>query len=801
MHKPNVSDLNMKLTPSPVCFPRVLSGSIATLLAGACFGMCFSVTSYGLPVGGQVAAGQASISSKEKSMTITAGDRSILNFTKFNIAADESVRFVQPSAKATVLARATDGTPSEIFGRLDANGRVVLANAAGIYFRSGSSISVGGLVAAAGTIADDAFLQNSGQLALRLSGPVENAGQIVAEEHVALLGRTVLNTGSIVAPNGLVALVSGENVLFTEEGGDVAVVQSKGDNTETKDASGDGSSAGRKAAEGSEAGVTHSGKISARSVLLGAGDLYAVGVRHTGKTRAGKVRVEAATKVVVSGEIDVSTQGQTSEDLKPGSIEISGDTVELNGASLLAQGSVRGGNISVTGNEVAVLGGTVLDVSGVDQGSAGAIQISGLNGASAEGSLLARGGENGGDGGVITVLSKGQDILVTGLVTDVSAPAGNSGSVEIVSSEPASFVAFTAEQEGGPNIVAKGETDGEASGGAEVAGGFGETTEGAGVVLLGGGLAEGVSLMVGGGVGGGEAWASGVVLTGGEIKTNGGVLTLGGELGVTGGGAWTSGVVVTGGLIKTKGGVLTLGGEVPPTSAGAGELVLNTGVIALDGGDKPLVQLGGDGVLPPVMYMTNSGGPSVDFTGGSVVLGNVAYGVTQGNVDVPVVVNNFGGTRTGVHSGGANPELLRGGAVSGISTDLQTFVESVGQPVRYMTNSGGPGVVFKGGSVGRVDFVSSDKVDSVASNKVDSAFKVVAAAASQKSGAPALVQPLAAGVSSSFSAFGAAPQGVRDNVSLSSGDALSVGIFRTSAGSQAGDNTADGAASSSEKSR
>lgn len=782
MNKLNVSNLNMKLTPSPVRFPRVLSGSIATLLAGACFGLCLSVTSYGLPVGGQVAAGQAAISSTEKSMTITAGDRSILNFTKFNIAADEAVRFVQPSAKATVLARATDGTPSEIFGRLDANGRVVLANAAGIYFRSGSSISVGGLVAAAGTVTDDAFLQNSGQLALRLSGPVENEGQIVAEEHVALLGRTVLNTGSIVAPNGLVALVSGENVLFTEEGGDVAVVQAKADNTETKDASADGSSVGKKAAEGNQAGVTHAGKISARSVFLGAGDLYAIGVRHTGKTRAGKVRVEAATKVVVSGEIDVSSQAQTSEDLQPGSIEISGETVELNGASLLAQGNVRGGNISVTGNEVALLGGTVLDVSGVDQGSAGEIRISGLNSASAEGSLLARGGENGGDGGVITLLSKGQDLLTAALVTDVSAPAGNSGSVEIVSSEPTLFDTVTAQEEGGPNVFAKGESNGDANGGAEVAGGFEETTGGAGVVFVGGGLAEGVSLTLGGG----EAWTGGAVVTCGVIKPTGGVLTLGGEMAVTGGVAWT-----TGG-IKTTGGVLTLGGEVRRTSVLAEDFVLNKGVISMGGGDNPIVLTGGDAVLPPVMTMTNSEGPGVDFTGGSIVLGNVAYGVTQGNVDVPVVVNNFGGTRAGVESGGANPELLRGGAVSGVSTDLQTFVEAVGHPVMYMTNSGGPGVVFKGGSVNRGDFVSI--------NKVDSTVKVLAAAASLKSGAPAIVRPLAAGFSNSFSSSVAAPQGGRDSASLSAGDALSAGIFRTSAGSPA-DNTADGAASSSEKGR
>lgn len=710
----------MKLTSRPAHFPRVLNGSIATLLVGACLGLCLSETSYGLPVGGQVAAGQASISSNEKSMTITAGDRSILNFTKFNIAADESVRFVQPSAKATVLARATDGTPSEIFGSLNANGRVVLANAAGIYFRSGSSVSVGGLVAAAGTIADDAFLQNSGQLALRLSGPVENAGQIVAEEHVALLGRTVLNTGSIVAPNGLVALVSGENVLFTEAGGDVAVVQANEGNTESTEVLGDGSSVGKVAAAGSPAGVTHSGKISARSVFLGAGDLYAIGVRHTGKTRAGKVRVEAATKVVVSGEIDVSSQTQTSEDLKPGSIEILGETVELNGASLLAQGNVRGGDISVTGNEVAVLGGTVLDVSGVDQGSAGAIRISGLNPANAEGSLLARGGENGGDGGVITLLPKGQDPLAASLVTDVSAPVGNVGSVEVLPSEPVSFVAFTAD------------VDGASNGGAEVGEGFGDATGGAGVLSLGGGLLEGVSLTLGG------------VGTGGE--------------------AWTGGVVVTGGVIGTNTCVLTVGGEVSTTSVGAGELGFNTGVLTLGSGDNSIVMRGSDGVFP-LSGMTNSGVPSGDYTGDVILSANVAYGVTQGSGGTQIVVNNFGGTHTGEISGGTIPELLRGGAIGGSSAGVLTIG------------------------------------DAVALNKVASAVKVLAAAASLKSGAPVIVQPSVAGFSASVSAFGAAPQGARDSVSLSAGDALSTGIFRTSAGSPAGDTSADGAASSSEKNR
>jgi filamentous hemagglutinin family protein len=119
--------------------------------------VCFQSSAFALPAGGQLVAGKGSIDTNGKSMTVTAGDRSIFNFTKFNIGSDEKVKFVQPGKSSSTLARATDGTPSEIFGRLESNGRLVLANAAGIYFRSGSSVSVGGLVAAAGNISDDEF--------------------------------------------------------------------------------------------------------------------------------------------------------------------------------------------------------------------------------------------------------------------------------------------------------------------------------------------------------------------------------------------------------------------------------------------------------------------------------------------------------------------------------------------------------------------------------------------------------------------------------------------------------------------
>src|SRR6185295_9006642 len=74
-------------------------------------------------------------------------NRAIYNFTTFSIGSGYSVLVNQPSASSVGLANVTGNTPSEIFGRLSANGHFYLSNAAGVYIRPGASIDVGGLVA------------------------------------------------------------------------------------------------------------------------------------------------------------------------------------------------------------------------------------------------------------------------------------------------------------------------------------------------------------------------------------------------------------------------------------------------------------------------------------------------------------------------------------------------------------------------------------------------------------------------------------------------------------------------------
>ena len=64
------------------------------------------------PSGERVVRGTVQIARDGATTTITASNNSIINFRSFDIAADESVRFVQPGAQSRVLNRITGGSPT-----------------------------------------------------------------------------------------------------------------------------------------------------------------------------------------------------------------------------------------------------------------------------------------------------------------------------------------------------------------------------------------------------------------------------------------------------------------------------------------------------------------------------------------------------------------------------------------------------------------------------------------------------------------------------------------------------------------
>jgi len=86
-------------------------------------------------------------------------DKAVVNWASFNIGADATVQFSQPSSTAAILNRIWDANPSQINGHLLANGQVYLINRNGILFGEGAQVNVGGLVASALNINDDLFEQ------------------------------------------------------------------------------------------------------------------------------------------------------------------------------------------------------------------------------------------------------------------------------------------------------------------------------------------------------------------------------------------------------------------------------------------------------------------------------------------------------------------------------------------------------------------------------------------------------------------------------------------------------------------
>lgn len=102
-----------------------------------------------LPTGEQVVSGQVSVGRPTaQNMVVQQGTGSaIVHWNSFSIGAAEGVQFLQPGASSTILNRVVQSNPSQIAGRLTANGRVFLVNPSGVLFTRGASVDVGALVA------------------------------------------------------------------------------------------------------------------------------------------------------------------------------------------------------------------------------------------------------------------------------------------------------------------------------------------------------------------------------------------------------------------------------------------------------------------------------------------------------------------------------------------------------------------------------------------------------------------------------------------------------------------------------
>lgn len=178
---------------------------------------------YAGPTDGNVSVGSGTIDQTGNITTVTQNNQNlVINWQSFNIAAGETVNFIQPTASAIVLNRVLGQDPSQIFGHLNANGQVFIINPNGVLFGAGSQVTVGGLVASTLDISDADLL--AGQYTFSkngTAGSVVNQGTLTASRggYISLLGPTVRNEGFISATLGTALLAAGDKISLTLNNG------------------------------------------------------------------------------------------------------------------------------------------------------------------------------------------------------------------------------------------------------------------------------------------------------------------------------------------------------------------------------------------------------------------------------------------------------------------------------------------------------------------------------------------------------------------------------------------------------
>lgn len=319
---------------------RQLKSAFAAWAAGL-YIIGTGATAYALPEGGQVAAGQAAITTAGSTMTIAQQTaQAIINWQNFGIGSGEAVHINQPNSQAMLLNRVVGSNPSEIFGQLTANGQVILVNPNGVFFRPGSSVDVGGLTASTLNIANEDFLKGQLRFAGDSKNPVINAGKITAQNgYVNLLAKEVVNEGIIAAQTGSVNLAAGSGMSLDYNGdGKMTVAVTDG---------------------------AYQSAVANKKLIQADGGLVVM-------TASGKDALMDSA-VNNSGMIQANTLGEAT-----GQISLTGDNIATTGAISADGGSNgHGGTIKIIANHKTAVDGQLSAQGGQLSGDGGFIETSG----------------------------------------------------------------------------------------------------------------------------------------------------------------------------------------------------------------------------------------------------------------------------------------------------------------------------------------------------------------------------------------------------------------------------------------
>ncbi|MGH7070660.1 MAG: beta strand repeat-containing protein, partial [Acetobacteraceae bacterium] len=615
------------------------------------------------PTGGVVVAGSARIAASPTTTTVAQSSaRAAVNWQSFNVGSRAAVNFVQPSASAVTLNRVLAPDPSVIAGHIHANGGIVITNGSGVVFTQGAEINAASVVVSAAGITNRNFMAGRMQFDLpaKPGARIVNAGHITVKAAglAALVAPQVANSGVITAKLGHVILAGGASAETLDLYGDGLV--SLDVTPETHQV---------RLANGTKATalVTNTGTIlaSGGTVLLTARqtdglvqDLVDAG----GTIAANSLSAHAGTIAIsgVGGSIRIpgtllavgSAPGTRGGAI---ALDATGTVALASGARIDASGAAGGGTVAIGTTLARARGGpgttatltaSAVDVAphariaadATDNGNGGRVTVLSLGSTAMSGTITARGGPHGGNGGSVEI--SGENLSLSGGV-DASAPLGINGSILLdptnltivdsgaddgtdVTTSPVNGVAYGA---GGANdTVSAGAIEGlsgnvtlQATNNLEIAAGI---SLGAGQALTlqaGNDLtidakdpATG-SMVVVSAPGNIEIDAATSVATGG-LNVQGTVMSTGGDLSASAGG------ITVGGALSASGG-LTLNagtGEISvPGSISGGSLSLTTTGAAIESG----------GTIDATT-LTGTAGSGASLTGANTIGTLAAFDVT-----------------------------------------------------------------------------------------------------------------------------------------------------------------------------
>jgi filamentous hemagglutinin family protein len=339
------------------------------------------------PTGGTVTAGSATIGQGATTTTINQStNRAAINWQSFNIGSQQTVQFNQPSTAAITLNRVIGPDPSQIAGRITANGQVAIVNQSGVMFFQGAQVNTSGLMVTAAGIHDDAFMAGS----LTFDQPASPNARIV-------------NAGTITIANaGLAALVApsvANSGVITAKLGHVVLA---GARTATLDLYGDGllsldvTNQVTQAPAGNAALVTNTGVINAKGGTVQLTARAADGVVGTLVQAGGTIKAAHGTVVLngVGGSIEV--EGQLSA--AGGAIEVAPTgNVRIASTANISTASKHGGGVIAIGTDLARARGGPSVTPGVVS----------ANVVVEKGARISANATDNGNGGRITLLSNG----------------------------------------------------------------------------------------------------------------------------------------------------------------------------------------------------------------------------------------------------------------------------------------------------------------------------------------------------------------------------------------------------------